>query len=59
MDSQNVTDFIKNSTWLKGEGSCFDFILRNRKFCFKNTSSYETGFSDHHLTTNCGKLKST
>ena len=29
-------------------GSCIDLILSNRKYCFKNTSSYETGISDHH-----------
>ena len=23
-------------------------ILTNRKYCFKNTSSFETGISDHH-----------
>ena len=23
-------------------------ILRDRKYCFKNNSSYETGISDHH-----------
>ena len=29
-------------------GSCINLILTNRKYCFKNTSSYETGISDHH-----------
>ena len=29
-------------------GSCIDLILINRKYCFKNTSSYETGISGHH-----------
>ena len=28
--------------------SCIDLVLTNRKYCFKNTSSYETGISDHH-----------
>ena len=29
-------------------GSCIDLILTNRNYCFKNTSSYENGISDHH-----------
>ena len=32
----------------KGDGSYIDLILTNRKFCFKNTSSFETVISDHH-----------
>ena len=48
MDSQNFTNLIKNNTCFKGVGSCIDLILTNRKYCFKNTSSYETGISDHH-----------
>ena len=27
-------------------GSCIDLMLRNRKYSFKNTSSYETGITD-------------
>ena len=48
MDSQNFVSLIKNKTCFKGAGSCIDFILTNRKYSFKNTSSYETGLSDHH-----------
>ena len=48
MDSQNFINLIKNNTCFKGVGSCIDLILTNRKYCFKNTSSYETGISDHH-----------
>ena len=48
MDSQNFTNLIENNTCFKGVGSCIDLILTNRKYCFKNTSSYETGVSDHH-----------
>ena len=48
MDSQNFTNLIKNNTCFKGVGSCIDLILTNRKYCFKNISSYETGISDHH-----------
>ena len=32
----------------KGSGSCIDLILTNRKYCFKHTSTFETGLSDHH-----------
>ena len=48
MDSQNFTNLIKNNACFKGVGSCIDLILTNRKYCFKNTSSYEPGISDHH-----------
>ena len=48
MDSQNFTNLIKNNTYFKGVGSCIDLILTNRNYCFKNTSSYEIGISDHH-----------
>ena len=39
---------MKNKTCFKGTCSCIDLILTNRKYSFKNTSSYETGLSDHH-----------
>ena len=48
MDSQNSINLIKNNTCFKRMGSCIDLILTNRKYCFKNTSSYETGIRDHH-----------
>ena len=48
MDSQNFVSLIKNKTCFKGTGSCIDLILTNRKYSFTNTSSYETGLSDHH-----------
>ena len=47
MDSQNFVNLIKDKTCFKRTGSCIDFILTNRKYSFKNTSSYETGLSDH------------
>ena len=51
MEHYNYYNLIKNSTCFKGDGSCIDLILTNRKYCFKNTSSFETGVSDHyHLT---------
>ena len=48
MDSQHFINLIKNNTCFKGVGSCIDLILTIRKYCFKNTSSYETGISEHH-----------
>ena len=47
MNSQNFVNLIKK-TCFKGAGSCIDLILIRRKYSFKNTSSYETGHSDHH-----------
>ena len=48
MDSQNFVSLIKNKMCFKGTGSCIDLMLTNRKYSFKNTSSYKTGLSDHH-----------
>ena len=49
LDSNNLTNLIKTNTCFKGKGSSIDLILTNRKYSFKYTSSYETGFSNHHL----------
>ena len=50
MDSQNCVSLIKNKTCFKGTGYCIDLILTNRKYSFRNTSSYKTWLSDpHHL----------
>ena len=50
MDSQNFVGPIKNKTCFKETGSCIDLILANRKYSFKDTSSYKTGLSDNpHL----------
>ena len=48
MDSQIFVNLIKNKACFKGTGPCIDLILTNRKYSFRNTSSYETGLSDHH-----------
>ena len=48
MNNQNLFNLVKSNTCFKGEGSCIDFILTNRKYSFKNTCSFETGLSDHH-----------
>ena len=48
LDSNNLTNLIKTNTCFKEKGSSIDHILTNRKYSFKYTSSYETGFSNHH-----------
>ena len=48
MQSYNFYNLIKTNTCFKGSGSCIDLILTNRKYCFKNTTTFETGLSDHH-----------
>ena len=48
MEQYNYYNLIKNSTCFKGDGSCINLILTNRKYCFRNTSSFETGISDYH-----------
>ena len=64
MEHYNYYNLIKNNTCFKGDGSYIDLILTNRKYCFKNTSSFETGISDHHhliysiLKTTCEKEES-
>ena len=48
MQSHNFYNLIKSNTCFKGSGSCIDLILTNRKYCFKNTTTFETGLIDHH-----------
>ena len=48
LNSNNLVNLVKTNTYFKGSGSCIDLILTNRKYSFKNTTSYETGLSDHH-----------
>ena len=48
METHNYFNLVKNNTCFKGPGSCIDLILTNRKYCFQGTSSFETGFCDHH-----------
>ena len=43
-----LINLIKNNICFKGEGSCVDLILTNRKYSFKNTTSFEAGLCDHH-----------
>ena len=46
MQSHKLFNLIKSNTCFKGRGFCM--ILTNRKFCFKNSSTFETGLRDHH-----------
>ena len=48
MQSFNLFNLIKTNTCFKGKGSCIGLILTNRKYCFKHSSTFETGLSDHH-----------
>ena len=48
MEHYNYYNLIKNNTCFKGDGSCIDLILTDRRYFFKNTSSFETGISDNH-----------
>ena len=49
MQFLNLFNIIKSNTCFKGNGTCIDLILANRKCCFKHSSIFETGLSDHHL----------
>ena len=57
LNEHDLINLIKNNTCFKGEGSCIDLILTNRKFSFKNSTSFEKGLSQHHLI--YSKLKKT
>ena len=48
LNSNNLVNLVKTNTCFKGSSSCIDLILTNRKYSFKNTTSYETGLSDYH-----------
>ena len=48
LNEHDLINLIKNNTCFKGESSCIDLILTNRKFSFKNFTSFETGLSNHH-----------
>ena len=48
LNEHDLINLIKSNTFFKGEGSCIDLILTNRKFSFKNSTFFEAGLSDHH-----------
>ena len=43
-----LINLINGNTCFKGQCSCIDLNLINRRFSFKHSNSYETGLSDHH-----------
>ena len=43
LTEHDLFNLIKNNTCFKGEGSCIDLISTNRKYSFKNFTSFETG----------------
>ena len=47
MNSNALYNLIKVNTCFKGNRTCIDLILTNWKYSFKNTSTFETGLSDH------------
>ena len=49
LNTENVTNLIKENTGFKGAGSYIDLILTDSKYSFQYSSSKETGLSDHHL----------
>ena len=44
----SMVNLVRTNTCFKRSVSCIDLILPSRKYSFKNTTSYETGLSDHH-----------
>ena len=48
LNEYDLINLIKINTCFKGQGSCIDLILTNQKYSFKNSTSFETGLSDHH-----------
>ena len=48
LNEHDLINLIKNNTYFKGEGSCIVLILTNRKYSFKNSTSFETSLSDHY-----------
>ena len=48
MQSHNLFNLIKSNTCFKRSVSCIYLIVTYQKFCFKNSSKFETGLSDHH-----------
>ena len=48
LNEHDLINLIKSNTCFKGDGSCIDLILTNRKLLFKNSTSFETDLSDHH-----------
>ena len=48
LNDYDFTNLIKRNICFKGDGSCIDLVLTNRKFLFKFATIFETSLSDHH-----------
>ena len=47
--SHSFYNTMKQNKYFKGDaGSCIDLLIRNSKFSFMTTDSFETDLSDHH-----------
>ena len=51
IDSNGLFNMIRTPTcFISTQGRCIDLMLINKKYSFKDTQTFETGFSDfHHL----------
>ena len=48
-EGHNLFNLMKDKTSFKSaSGTCIDLIFTNKKICFKNTSTIDTGVSDFH-----------
>ena len=48
MEHYRWENLVKSRACFKGDGSWIDLIPFDRKYIFKNTSSFKTDISDHH-----------
>ena len=48
LNDYDFTNLIKRNICFKGDGSCIDLVLTNRKFLFTFATIFETSLSDHH-----------
>ena len=49
IDSNDLYSMIRTLTCFKSkQGRCTDLVLTNKKYSFKDTQTFETGFSDFH-----------
>ena len=48
LNTENLTNLMKENSCFKGASLCIDLILTNSKNSFQYSSSIENGLSDHH-----------
>ena len=48
LNEHDLINLMQNNTCFEGEDSYIELILTNRKLSFKNSTSIETGLSNHH-----------